>query len=673
MGGRHLPWSQEEFDTPAAHHQFDLFALDPWGGQCGIVELPHPSHAHIRAVLPCIGLHGFAPEDRLIGVWCVLLDMQMPAALRIRIPYASLDEPDQLWASLDKVWATTRSLIEASEFAPDAFPPEGLHEWLDADLWAPLEEDPVWGALQAGSVHLQQKGKPAPGEGDTRQQLPRDVCTAHGRHVMAVISAHCMAMPHELIQPLRNIKGLGWTVLARLNWMVAAHGRVGRTRLLQALRTEPLAMLKRMAATPYPAPPSSPCGILLGTARAKDDWRAQGLPWWLHRLAWKKVPALFTYQGTHQQWLELLRLMDRLRISSAVVANHVSRAWACVEQANSVDFETFEQMVQTLIPHYRDAHDLDEILPRCASKLSKLALMTSYAAAPEKILRLLSEAFADLRRQFLDMLASAEPCLRPTDQALALLAELGDQEIRDQLNGLLSLQPPVPANLQLPHGLSVHCLLSLELAQESGHRLKNCLQQARTMFSALPAARAFYVVSRLDEPLAALAIQYAPHSHDSFDLVQCELAGVSNAQPSREAVQASETLRQALSRQQQQWATYANACTQFAQALAQWDEHAFTAGSHPILQAGGLADILRHIANRSGTRLMTDARHIVLAHKTASVSMLQRHLRVGYQVACTLMAQLENEQLVSAPNANGQRVLLQQAPDLPHGDCIIDE
>ena len=671
--GHHPQWSQAGSDTPATYHQFDLFALAPWGGQHGIVELLHPSHAHIRAVLPFIGLHGFAPEDRLIGVWCVLLDVQSPCALRIRIPYASLDDPDQLWACLDKVWATARSLIEASEFAPDAFPPDGLHEWLDADLWTPSEDDPVWCARQAGAVHLQRGGTPPLGNTDTARQLSRDGCTAHGRHVVAVISAHCTDMPHELIQPLRNIKGLGWTVLARLNWMVSAHGEAGRARLLQALRTEPLPMLKCMAATPHPVPPSSPCGILLGTARAKDNWRAQGLPLWLRRLAWQKAPALFAFQGTHQRWLELLRMLARHRISSAVVANHVSHAWACIEQARNVDFETFELMVQTLMPHYRDAHDLGEILLRCASNLSGLALMTNCAAAPAKILRLLSIALVDLRRQFLDMLTSSEPCLTPTGQTMALLAELGDQEIRDLLNGLLILQPPVPPGLQLPHGLSVHCLQSLELAQKTGYRLRNCLQHARTMFSALPAARAFYVVSRLDEPLAALAIQYAPHSHDSFDLVQCELAGISNAQPASEAVQASEILRQAFSRQQQQWATYANACTQFAQALERWEEHVSTAGSLPISQTGGLTKVLRDITRRTETRLLTEARRLVFAHKTASVSMLQRHLRVGYRAACTLMAQLESEQLVSAPNANGRRVLLQQAPGLPNGTCIIDE
>ena len=49
---------------------------------------------------------------------------------------------------------------------------------------------------------------------------------------------------------------------------------------------------------------------------------------------------------------------------------------------------------------------------------------------------------------------------------------------------------------------------------------------------------------------------------------------------------------------------------------------------------------------------------IVLQHKKASISLVQRHLRIGYNRAARLLEQMEKSGLVSAMAANGNRDLL---------------
>jgi DNA segregation ATPase FtsK/SpoIIIE, S-DNA-T family len=49
---------------------------------------------------------------------------------------------------------------------------------------------------------------------------------------------------------------------------------------------------------------------------------------------------------------------------------------------------------------------------------------------------------------------------------------------------------------------------------------------------------------------------------------------------------------------------------------------------------------------------------IVLQHKRASISLVQRHLRIGYNRAARLLEQMEKSGLVSAMATNGNRDLL---------------
>jgi S-DNA-T family DNA segregation ATPase FtsK/SpoIIIE len=49
---------------------------------------------------------------------------------------------------------------------------------------------------------------------------------------------------------------------------------------------------------------------------------------------------------------------------------------------------------------------------------------------------------------------------------------------------------------------------------------------------------------------------------------------------------------------------------------------------------------------------------VVLQHRRASISLVQRHLRVGYNRAARLLEQMENAGLVSPMASNGNRDLL---------------
>ncbi|MBA3477202.1 MAG: hypothetical protein H0T52_02200, partial [Lautropia sp.] len=49
---------------------------------------------------------------------------------------------------------------------------------------------------------------------------------------------------------------------------------------------------------------------------------------------------------------------------------------------------------------------------------------------------------------------------------------------------------------------------------------------------------------------------------------------------------------------------------------------------------------------------------IVLQHRRASISLVQRHLRIGYNRAARLLEQMEKSGLVSAMAGNGNREIL---------------
>ena len=49
---------------------------------------------------------------------------------------------------------------------------------------------------------------------------------------------------------------------------------------------------------------------------------------------------------------------------------------------------------------------------------------------------------------------------------------------------------------------------------------------------------------------------------------------------------------------------------------------------------------------------------IVLQHKRASISLVQRHLRIGYNRAARLLEQMEKSGLVSSMGNNGNRDII---------------
>jgi S-DNA-T family DNA segregation ATPase FtsK/SpoIIIE len=54
---------------------------------------------------------------------------------------------------------------------------------------------------------------------------------------------------------------------------------------------------------------------------------------------------------------------------------------------------------------------------------------------------------------------------------------------------------------------------------------------------------------------------------------------------------------------------------------------------------------------------------VVLKHRKASISLVQRHLKIGYNRAARLVEDMENAGLVSAMNSQGQRDILVPARD----------
>jgi S-DNA-T family DNA segregation ATPase FtsK/SpoIIIE len=59
--------------------------------------------------------------------------------------------------------------------------------------------------------------------------------------------------------------------------------------------------------------------------------------------------------------------------------------------------------------------------------------------------------------------------------------------------------------------------------------------------------------------------------------------------------------------------------------------------------------------------LYDEAVGIVLKNRRASISFVQRHLRIGYNRAARLLESMENAGLVSAMQSNGNREILVRA------------
>jgi S-DNA-T family DNA segregation ATPase FtsK/SpoIIIE len=74
---------------------------------------------------------------------------------------------------------------------------------------------------------------------------------------------------------------------------------------------------------------------------------------------------------------------------------------------------------------------------------------------------------------------------------------------------------------------------------------------------------------------------------------------------------------------------------------------------------GGLQQTLQEAGvDGEADPLYDQAVAIVLKHKRASISLVQRHLRIGYNRAARLLEQMEKSGLVSAMATNGNRDIL---------------
>jgi S-DNA-T family DNA segregation ATPase FtsK/SpoIIIE len=62
-----------------------------------------------------------------------------------------------------------------------------------------------------------------------------------------------------------------------------------------------------------------------------------------------------------------------------------------------------------------------------------------------------------------------------------------------------------------------------------------------------------------------------------------------------------------------------------------------------------------------GEGLPAGAGGVVLKHRRASISFVQRHLRIGYNRAARLLESMEQAGLVSAMQSNGNREILARA------------
>jgi DNA segregation ATPase FtsK/SpoIIIE, S-DNA-T family len=82
-----------------------------------------------------------------------------------------------------------------------------------------------------------------------------------------------------------------------------------------------------------------------------------------------------------------------------------------------------------------------------------------------------------------------------------------------------------------------------------------------------------------------------------------------------------------------------------------------------VLEADGDADNDRKAGSGDNSSGESDAMYdeavsIVLQHRRATISLVQRHLRIGYNRAARLLEQMEKSGLVSAMSTNGSRDIL---------------
>ena len=74
--------------------------------------------------------------------------------------------------------------------------------------------------------------------------------------------------------------------------------------------------------------------------------------------------------------------------------------------------------------------------------------------------------------------------------------------------------------------------------------------------------------------------------------------------------------------------------------------------------ANGQVDILTGVGGGEKDPLYDQAVEIVLKSRRASISLVQRHLRIGYNRAARLIEDMEKAGMVSAMQSNGNREIL---------------
>lgn len=88
-------------------------------------------------------------------------------------------------------------------------------------------------------------------------------------------------------------------------------------------------------------------------------------------------------------------------------------------------------------------------------------------------------------------------------------------------------------------------------------------------------------------------------------------------------------------------------------------------------------------ANSPDDETYARATALVIKHQNVSTAWLQRQLRIGYNAASALLERMQREEIVSAPDSNGKRDVLQQpgsgggeegtAPDAPEPEPTVED
>lgn len=589
-------------------YQTELFDLDSWGRTRGMVIAPHPELRHLHVVLPCVGCHGFAPADRLTGVWCALVDVHTPLALRFRMPYACIESPDVLWTRATDRLTQALTHLQSEQRIHDLDEHPSFLDWLDPAWWTPDPHDLVWQACQSGLVSLHTQGQVQSETWGSRTEsvAPNNV-EQHMSCVTQELTTLVSLMPRDVRQILEERRNLSWSMVCRLMALAPNKRQDERAYILQALRTEPMPVLKHLASEPRHDTNTSLRAVVLGTRRAKDHWNAECVPSWLRKLAWRSVSALSASPLPYESWLALLRLLGRLMVTDRFVLQQIAHAWAQIERRHAIGLADYEQMIEMVWRLGRLTKTLHEDLRGLASNLSSPALqIDGPIGRPQRwaqVMHKLRQASPSHRHQVITLMCKPSanvPLL------LSLLSDIGICEVTERINNLLHLQPDIPAQLVLPAHLSVRCLNHLDDIHTVGRQLRNCLASTETVLKGLTRAAALYLISRHGTPLAALAIQRNRETSCAFKLKYADFAESANATPGIDATKAGEAVLKAMETCESDW-------------------HRFEDATHDIAKWESLLSSVHHVAK---------------AHHSCSISLIQRRLHLGYNISKTLIENL---------------------------------